>query len=109
MVDLTALVGGGVKSIQTGYLGNQASSSGTGEYEEYHEVTLSPAVVVANCVAWFQGGAAGSASHAAKKSDPTITVYEVTAVVTATDTLKLGCSQAIGTVFNGRWYVVEYT
>lgn len=109
MVATSALLGGGkgVKTIQTGFLDSVGGSTGTGEYLRYYDVTLGTAVVVANCVAFFQGGASDTGDRGILKAGSTA-ASEVTAVVTGVNTLKLGSPDSTYDTFTGRWYVIEY-
>lgn len=99
--------GGGVRSIQTGHINNQATSISTGEDLRYVDVTIT-AVTVANCVALFQGSIALSTGDAGFYTG-TASQGIVTARMTSTTNLRLAFAAAAYGFMTGRWYVIEYS
>lgn len=99
--------GGGVRTVQTGYLSAVAMSTGTGEDSKYYDVTLPTAVIVAKCRAEFQGTTAVvSAESGYLYFDSTSPILPCTARVTGVNNLRI--SSVSGGFLTGRWYVVEY-
>jgi hypothetical protein len=98
--------GGGVKSVQTGFLDNVTASSDAGEDAKYYDVTLGTAVVVANCVCFFQGAYGVNDDQGTHKAGTT-TAHEPTIRVTTTTNLRIASANS-ATKLIGRWYVVEF-
>lgn len=93
MATLTALIGGGIKSIQTGYV--TGSTTGTGEDLVYADDTVS-AVVVANSVVFAFG------------SNTNFGGANLTGRMTSTTNVRVSDPiNASGTI-RARYYIVEY-
>lgn len=94
MATTSSLLGGAnIKSIQTGYVTGNATS--TGEDSMYVDDTLSTAVVVANCVVIAQGY--NSTEYGT-----------LTGRVTSTTNVRLSFSGGQTGSIKGRYYVIEY-
>jgi hypothetical protein len=114
MSTLSALLGGGIKSVQTGYVSTSTISASTSEDENYVDVTITAVADYQKCLCIFQGGMAGSTGgvsdgQAMAKGDTSYS-HEVTARLTSTTNLRLSSTMVVNTnkYLAGRWYVVEY-
>lgn len=105
--------GGGVKSIQTGYVDSTSPTTGTGEDNRHVNVTISAVSSMAKCVVTFDGSGATNSNSSGGYSAPGTSsdVMVVTARLTSTTNLRLGtksvAAQNAGGIA-GRWTVVEY-
>lgn len=98
--------GGGVKSIQTGYvLSPQLTSAGSGEDARSFDVTIS-AVNTAKSIVIFDGVASNSAGE--RYNAGSNLSYLPTARLTSATNLRFGNSANATTYICGRWTVVEY-
>jgi hypothetical protein len=100
--------GGGVKSIQTGFVRVTPLTAGTGEDVNFINVTIS-AVTAAKCTVQFDGAAdLGGAGYLSGASDLS---FVPTARLTSSTNLRIAMrSGTSGTTYtiSGRWTVVEY-
>ena len=98
--------GGGVKSIQTGYVNTATTSTGTGEDARFLNVTIS-SVNTAKAYAWFVGGWAASEGNATLKSVDGVGIFECLPRLTSSTNLRLSSNRTEPGI-SGRWYVVEF-
>ena len=100
--------GGGVKSIQTGYV-SVAPVSGTAEDSRYTDITIS-AVDASKCAVSFEGGLNGGTNTPANsflRASNANNAWGCTGRVLNSTTLRIA-SPATGGTIAGRWQVVEY-
>ena len=103
--------GGGVKSIQTGYLSinNVQGTDGTGEDLFYWDVTVG-SVDPAKCLLLFSGGVAQTIALARSQGNTASATYILTGRVTSATNLRFS-SLTGGTLADSislRWQLVEY-
>lgn len=94
MSTLSQFAGGGVKSVQTGYVSLGAGTAGSGEDAAYLDVTITAVSAINKCVVYFQSGYASG-------------VQPLTARLTSTTNLRISHPTASSPIY-GRYYVVEY-
>jgi hypothetical protein len=107
MANTSDLLQTGLKSIQTGFIDNQASTSGADEYANYHEITIS-SVDPNKCIPIIQGGVGTAADQGMLMSGASSVSAAVTATVTDATTLKVGSPVTGMDTFQFRWYVIEF-
>lgn len=102
---LPIVAGGGVASIQTGYIAS-STSTGTGEDLQYVDITIS-SVDVTKTVVSFVGGGGVYASGCMWDAGSTSSAKCLPRLTSGTN-LRIACSAvpAVGTIA-GRWTVVE--
>lgn len=99
--------GGGVKSIQTGYVNTSTLTTGTAEDLYHINVTIS-AVTAAKCTVQFDGTAdIGGEGYLSGGTNPS---FVPTARLTSATNLRIAMRRPSGSAFSisGRWQVVEY-
>jgi hypothetical protein len=102
--------GGGVNSIQDGYINTSSLTTGTGQDLRYVDVTIS-SVVVANSVVTFQGSGSTNASRVPDYfSNTAISQPIAIPRLTSSTNLRISCptSTAPAAAIAGQWVVVEY-
>lgn len=115
MSSVSQFFGGGVKSVQTGYVVTASPASGSAEDTRYVDVTIS-SVNTAKSVVRFDGGATNVSTtglaFARHKADMSSTegAFVCTARLTSATNLRASSPFNIGAfgVIAGRWTVVEY-
>lgn len=108
MSTLSQFAGGGVKSVQTGYVSTLASTSGVdGDQDRAYRDTTISSVNVSKSVVFFDGGF-GSGVVGAR--NPNSAEFRVpTARLTSPTNLRLSSNVAVtSSTFCGQWTVVEY-
>jgi len=102
LTQFAPFAGGGLKSLQTGYV-NGTSSSSTGEDARYFDVTVS-AVVIAKSIPDFQGniGYGGGYYFYADQVQTIATIR-----LTSTTNLRVSSRDPTYSNANGRWYLAE--
>lgn len=98
--------GGGIKSIQSGYVSTTSLSSGSGEDTEYVDITIS-SVNTAKAVITFAGGFSDSVANTTFRSGGTA-VQEPTRRLTSPTNLRLAVPNTFASACAGRWTVMEY-
>lgn len=100
----TLFVSTPIKSIQTGYVASNSTSTSTGEDAVYLDVTIS-AVTVAKSLVTLTGGGQGSSVNGA--TQPATTGQYITARLTSTTNLRIS-GPGSSAYLVGRWQVVEF-
>ena len=111
--------GGGVQSIQTGFVGTNSLTSGSGEDRAYTDVTIS-SVNTAKAIVCFMGGYTNDfngiganygmflVERSAGSNSNTNTCYVEARFINST-TIRLACASfgVTNAAITGRWYVVQ--
>lgn len=107
MSTLTQFFGGGVKSVQTGYVNAPTLTAGSGEDTRHLNITVS-AVDTSKTICFISGGASvsGQGIGGFLKSGGT-NVAEVTWRLTSSTNLRVSSANAFD-LWAFRYYLVEY-
>ena len=100
-----------IKSIQSGFARAEATNgTANTENDRFLDITIST-VNVSKCVCFFDGSMAGDSNRTGLISEPNHSIGAVTARLTSSTNLRLGCAATVGSTpwFSGRWTVVEYS
>ena len=110
MSTLSQFAGGGIKSVQTGYIATSSLSSGTGEEVKYFDVTVSTVTDITKCFVTFNGSAAagGTGVAGAYFFSTSVITYAPTIKIISPTTIRIMSNS--GSIFSitGRWTLVEY-
>lgn len=98
--------GGGVKSIQSGFISSTSLSTGTGEDVKHVNVTVS-AVDPAKSLVLFSGGFAGAIDGAQQTSGGS-SAFSATQRLTSATNLRVSVASSFPTALVGRWTILEY-
>jgi len=108
MSTLSQFSGGGVKSIQTGYVQYLTSTGlGTGEEGRYWDITVSAVSNTTKCIIQFDGAATGSSAAPTYNSSQYLAFIPTTKLVNFT-TLRIMIPTTLSAVATGRWTITEY-
>lgn len=103
--------GSGIKSIQTGFVGTNAVSFGSGEAASYVDITVSAVSNISKCLVVFNGSAntTGSviSSYYSFPSSGINWIIPTIRVLNST-TIRIMSSTSAAAGFVGRWTLVEY-
>ncbi len=104
--------GSGIKSIQTGFVGTNIISIGSGEAAIYVDITVSAVSNISKCLVVFNGSAnnTGSviSSYYSFPSNSTFSWIIPTIRVLNSTTIRIMSSTSATAGFVGRWTLVEY-
>lgn len=99
--------GGGVKSVQTGFVNNGSlTNGGAGQDNVYCDVTIS-SVNTAKSVVFFDGGGGSSLGSTAFKGGATAS-FQVMPRLTSATNLRLSVPTSTPTTIAGQWTVLEF-
>jgi hypothetical protein len=111
MSTLTQFSGGGIKSIQTGYLANAMAVLGATTEELYYlDVTVSAITNTTKCVIQFDGAANNGAVGYSSYYSPSWIMYIPTTRIVNSTTLRIMVRNtgAANPYLTGRWTITEY-
>ena len=108
MSTFSQFAGGGVRSIQTGYVQTSGLAVGSGEELKYFDVTVSAVTNVAKCLVTFNGSANSGGSSAATYYNSGIPLVIPTIRVLNSTTIRIMMSSAVVVNLTGRWTLIEY-
>lgn len=99
--------GGGINSIQTGYVSASTTGGSAGEDRYYYDVTIT-SVTTSKAVPDFFGSVNYAPYGAVSAYSDTVAFYYICFPrLTSATNLRLSSNSGSGTLIAGRWYVIE--
>ena len=109
MSTLSQFSGGGVKSIQTGYVQYLTSTgTGTGEEGRYWDITVSAVSDITKCIIQFDGSAVSLGNIPPTYNSSTYTNFIPTTKLVNSTTLRIMIPTTLTALATGRWTITEY-